>query len=364
MSDEKCVIIANPHGKAWDYAKEIFKYVKQREQEELQLQPNHHDCSIYRYLQERTQRFELNSLNIDKFPDSEYRVRIGKNLRGRICFLVHDSNLKFSDWTSQLLLSLNAIRNSSPERIIVVAPYLRGSRQERKDVSRTSINVQAIASICAYHNAGMVTLDIHSKATQGMFHGPGYTESLMDLDTFPHLIEDIKKNNQWMLENITVLFPDEGSMKRHGDYMEALKFEIAIADKYRDKKTGKVKVRAILGDISGRNVLEPDDIISTGGTQIEVANFARGLKNPPASINGYGTFAFCTRGIHYVSKHLDNLLISDVIKPKIERERRNRLPKNTRVVSTISLLGEGIYRISRNESLSELLTLDSKEFNH
>ncbi len=359
MGDEKCAIIANPQGKAWGYAKKIFDYVTKKEDEELQLVPNHNNCPIYDYLQERVHRFELNPLFIDRFPDSEYRARVEKNLRGRICFFVHDSNLNFSDWTSQLLYSINSIRNSSPSRLIVVAPCLRGSRQERKDVSRTSINAQAIAGICVRYNTGVLTLDIHSKAIQGMYHGQGYTETLMDLDTFPTLIDFIKNNESWMFDDFVVLFPDEGAMKRHGDYIEAYGFDIAIADKYRDKKTGKVKVRSILGDIGRKNVLMPDDIIASGSTQIEVSDFAKVLKPKPRSINGYGTFAFCTSGIQKISNSLETLLISDVIKQPYReiRGQSNKIPDNVRIVSTVPLVGEATYRISRNLSLSELLTV-------
>lgn len=379
--DHRSSIIANPDGDSWDFAKRVFEYVKKRESEAVKKERENFLARVSRGLSEtfpgepmterlkfasvlyeaekngETSQFELNPLELTVFPDDEYRSLIKNNIRGSNCFFIHDSNLRPKYWHSQLEFTDNALRLSSANRIINVLPYLKFSRQDRKDVSRTSINAQAIARISVDYNAGVVTVDVHNKAIQGMYHGPSYSESFDSLDSFPTLLKHLQTNHPELLENLVVLLPDEGASKRFGDYVKRYGFETALVDKYRDKTTGKTEIRGICGDVRNKNVLSPDDIAASGGTQIATAIVAKQLG--ARTVSGYVTFALATNGIEKVAAQFDNFFVSDIIRQPYKKnlykpEKPFAMPGNVEYVSFVPLIGEAIYRISNNESLSEL----------
>ena len=375
-------IIANPTGDAWDFAQRVYAYIEQKEEEAraeerqrffTRITPALKDVFVEHPMTEKlrfasviyeammnggTSNFQLNPLDLTLFDDEEYRTVIRNNIRGSNCFFIHDSNLRPKYWHSQLDFTNNALRNSSANKIINVLPYLKFSRQDRKDVSRTSINAQAVAMISVMHNAGVLTIDVHNKAIQGMYHGPSYSGSFDSLESFPTLLKHLRVNHPELLEDLVVLCPDEGAMKRFEDYIEREGLGVASLSKYRDKVTKKIKIRGITGDdVNGKNVLIPDDIIASGSTQIAAAGIAR--ERGARRIIGYGTFALCTKGIEVVAQACDLLLLSDiVVQPYMKRlyTKKNPfvMPKNAEYVTFVPLMGEAIYRISNHDSLSAL----------
>ena len=64
MAVHKCMLLADPEGYGWEYAKKIH--------EELKL---------------RFSSFELNKINIKRFRDGEIKPKIELNIRKRNCFL-------------------------------------------------------------------------------------------------------------------------------------------------------------------------------------------------------------------------------------------------------------------------------------
>lgn len=374
-------VIANPNGASWGFSQAVFEYLIKKEQEDAQKEKQRFLLKIreglgrefldnlrednlrlgsvlYDALKDVPQsHFVLNPLNITDFADEEYRALIQENIRGSNCFFIHDSNLRPADWHSQLDFTDNALRNSSANRIINIMPYLKFSRQDRKDISRTSINAQAIARISVFYNAGVLTVDVHNKAIQGFYSGPSYSESFDSLESFPTLLRHLKDNHPELLENLVVVCPDEGASKRVGDYVVKYGFDIATIDKYRNKRTGKLVIRGICGDVSGKHALIPDDIGASGDTQIASAKIAR--EKGALSTTGYVTFGLFTKGIERVASEVDLLLIGDIIvQPYMKRlyspDKPFVMPRNAEYVSFVPLIGEATYRISTKKSLSAL----------
>lgn len=383
--DIRASIIANPDGDSWDFAQRVFEYLKKKEAEDFQREKEAYiarvenelarvfpDDPLHRTDEKKkfagilydcmgngdANHFQLNPLRTTHFPDGEYRVYVENNIRGSHCFFIHDSNLNPALWHSQLDFINNALRNSSASRIINVLPYLKFSRQDRKDISRTSINAQAISEKSVYSNAGVLTVDVHTKAIQGFHTGPSYSESFDSLESFPTLIKHLRNVRPELLENLVVLCPDEGAKKRFGDYTQKYGFGLAMVDKSRDKNTGKISIGGICGDdVSGKHVLIPDDIAASGETQIAGARISR--QYHALSVIGYVTFGLFTKGIERVASELDLLLVSDIIKqPYIKslytKENPYVKPANVEEVTLVPLIGEGIHRIHTRESLSAL----------
>jgi ribose-phosphate pyrophosphokinase len=382
--DHRASIIANPHGESWDFAVKVFEYLKQKEaQEQLKQREDYlsrieqelkkvfHDDPphvrddrrkfaevLYTCLNNGGSGFELNPLDIREFDDEEYKSTVLNNIRGSDCYFIHDSNLHPAIWHSQLDMVNNAIRNSSANRIISVLPYLKFSRQERKDVSRTAISAQAIARIPVYYNGGVLTVDVHAKAIQGFHSGPSYDQSFDSLESFPTQIEYLRSAHPELLENLVILCPDEGEKKRVEEYARACGFGVAMVDKSRDRHTGKITVNGICGDkVEGKHVYIPDDIAAKGSTQIAGAGIAR--EYHALTVTGGVTFGLFTQGIERVAKELNLLIVSDIIKQPYKKKLYSQenpfvMPPNVEYFSCVPLVGEGIYRRHMRTSLSAL----------
>ena len=184
--DYKCSILANPEGQAWSFA-----------------------TKIYETLQQRSNNFEMNRVTIKHFRDGECKPKIELNVRKKNCFFIHDSNLKPADWMLQLLLINEALHNSSSHEVVNVLPYLKFSRQDRKDESRTSQSAKALVSIIdPYANRGL-TIDLHNPAIQGFYNIP-----FDNLYSSPTVAKHLREHHANILEDLVVMSPDAGGAAR------------------------------------------------------------------------------------------------------------------------------------------------------
>lgn len=364
--DEKCSIIANPEGNAWEFASEVHKYLIKKENERHSRKRREFSEKIEEYLNENQEiksqelvevlngfagkiyelikegdgsEFELNPVEIQNFPDGEFKPQIQKNIRGSNCFFIHDSKLDPSKWFTELCLINHALRNSSANQIVNVLPYSKFNRQDRKDQSRVPISSQVVANALNNDRTRILTVEVHNEATQGSYNIP-----FDSLPAFPFLIRYFKENRPEILENLVILGPDGGSIKRIERYIEKFGLEKAIVDKYR-KVTGILgESLGLLGNVKEKNVLVYDDIGSTGNTQIKASIAA---KNSGAiKVFGYCTHGIFTEGIEKILEHFDGFYVGNTIK-------QPNIPK-LNVVSFVNPIAEAIYRIHRGYSLSEL----------
>ena len=322
MVDYKGSVIANPDGAAWGFACKIHDYLMSKNSMDFDL------CKI------DTSSSDYN------FRDGEFKPKILKNIRKGDCFFIHDSNLEPSRWFTELCLVNHALKNSSAHEIIDVLPYLKFARQDQKDESRVPIGAKVVADVIGLYANRVMVLDVHNPAIQGFYNIP-----FDGLDSHPTLGAHLKKNHSEILENLVVMSPDEGGVKRARKCADRLDIkDIAMGDKYR-KCAGKVGGSlGILGDVNGKNVLMVDDIIDSGGTLISAANACR--ENGAKTVFAYCPHGLFTRGIENVSKSFDKLFIGDTINVQGN--------SSLEVVSSVPLFAEAIYRVSVGESLSEL----------
>ena len=370
----KCAIIADPNGDAWGFAKEVYEYLKQKEKqdflderdkfahdirEHLQKKDIEKDilrekidfaCSIYDSLNKsKADMIEFHSYNTTNFPDGEYKTKVRQNVRGRDCFFIHDSNLDPPKWAWNLGLINDSLKNSSANRIIDVLPYLKFSRQDRKDESRVPNTSKLLADFIALRADQVLTIDVHNPTTQGNYPSNTRFDSL---DSFPTVVKYLKKHSPEDLEDITILGPDEGSMKRIKEYSNVLGGRIAVIDKYRKGDGTLAESLGILGadNIKGRNVLIPDDIAASGTTLARAADAAK--RKGAKKVIGYCTHGIFTKGIDCVADPYDLFLIGNTIK-----QPQSSKSDKIIIIPFTELIGEAIYRTCVGESLSELFQL-------
>jgi ribose-phosphate pyrophosphokinase len=105
----------------------------------------------------------------------------------------------------------------------------------------------------------------------------------------------------------------------------------------------------LIGEVKGKNVLIPDDMIATGGSLVEAVNAL-------VKFGAKDIYACCSHGVlsgNAVEKLQKSVLKELVITDTIPLPPEKRVPKIT-VLSVASLLGEAIMRIHNEASISSL----------
>ncbi|MDD5133471.1 MAG: ribose-phosphate diphosphokinase [Candidatus Nanoarchaeia archaeon] len=324
MTFYKCSILANPEGDGWIYAKGIYDILSQKEPD----------------------KFELNPVELKQFRDGEFKPKLTKNVRKRNCFFIHDSNLKPEKWLADLLLINGTLSTSHAHHIVDVFPYLKFSRQDRKDESRVPISSRIVADAVGLYANSVLTIDLHNDAIQGFY------KEMDNLYSFPVVIDHLKKNHSEILENLLIASTDAGGAPRARNFAKRLGMkEIIVGNKYR-AEAGKVEKYQLIGDVEdirGRNVLYIDDILDSGITLNKAEKAAR--EKGARKVYAYTTHALFTKGIELVNA-FDGFFVGDTIIQK------NICPK-LEVISFIPLFAEAIRRVNEGESLSSLLETDN-----
>jgi ribose-phosphate pyrophosphokinase len=156
---------------------------------------------------------------------------------------------------------------------------------------------------------------------------------------------------EWPSEDVVVVSPDEGSIKRALGHQKRMGVRLAIVDKRRSSAEKTRQENIIGASVEGKICLMFDDMISTAGSicgaAIKVAE-AGAKEIYVAATHG----VLCGNAIANIeAAPIKKLVITDSIPLSPER----KLPK-INVLSVAPLLGEAIKRIHRNESVSRLFT--------
>ena len=286
----------------------------------------------------------LGAVRVADFPDGEISVQLDHNIRGCDVFLIQPTGPPSNDNLMELLILIDACRRASAARITAVIPYFGYARQDRKDAGRVPITAKLVANLIVQAGADRVlTMDLHAAQIQGFFDVP------VDHLYAAPILDEYFQSLGVPAEEIVVLSPDEGSIKRSLTHVRELGGTLAIVDKRRSSATETEQANLIGGPIEGRTVLIFDDMISTGGSIVGAVEVARehGARDiyvgaSHAVLCGGAPARLRAAGIKQC-----------VFTNSLPLTGDKQLPDMT-VVSVAPLLGEAIRRIHRNESVSGL----------
>jgi ribose-phosphate pyrophosphokinase len=283
---------------------------------------------------------------ISVFSNGEIRVRIQPNLRRRYVFIIQPTASPVNDNIMELIFMVDAAKRASAKEVIAVIPHFGYSRQDRKEMSRVPISAAVVASMI--EKAGVdhvLTVDIHSEQSAGFMQKP------WDNVYASHSILPVIKERN--LKELVVASPDKGGMLRATGYAKLLNADgLAIVYKERDVMlNNKSETVDMIGDVAGRDVLLVDDMIDTGGTIVNAANFLK--KKGAKSIR-----VACTHGLfsgdalEKISKsEIEEVIITDTVLLSKEVMENSKIT----MVSVAPLLAESIRRIRTGESISDLI---------
>jgi ribose-phosphate pyrophosphokinase len=284
----------------------------------------------------------LGQLDISRFSNDNLRVQIHDNVRERDVFVVQSFTEPVSDHIMELLITLDALRSASAQRITAVIPYYSYARSDKKDAPRISITGRLIADMLKTAGANRVlTMDLHADQVHGFFSVP-----VDHLTAIPSIAEHFRQRHA--LDNMVAVATDAGGAKRVGRFSERLGIPMAIIDKRRMSDTA-VQHGDVVGNVRDRDVVIFEDEISTGGTLVSSIETLRaaGVRSIHAcAVHG----VLCGPAIERLQQAaIDSIVVTNTV----HLPEHKQMDKLTRL-SVAPLLAAAIERIHSGQSVGAL----------
>jgi ribose-phosphate pyrophosphokinase len=283
----------------------------------------------------------LTDPRVRRFPDGEIDIKIQDSMRGHDVFLVQPTCTPVNESLMELFILLDALRRASAGRITAVIPYYGYARKERKSQPREPISAKLVANFITLAGADRVLLlDLHAEAIEGFFDVP--TDHLTAHKILAAHIRGHK------LTSCSVVAPDAGGAKRAEHMAKLLGAPLVFVYKRRPQDDA-VEILDMAGDVQGRDCVVVEDIISTGGTIVEVA---RSLKAHGAR----HVIITCTHPVlaEGAVERLREAPIDEVVVTNSIPVPPDKMGPPLTVLSVAPLLAEAIVRVHENRSVSEL----------
>ncbi|MBC8116277.1 MAG: ribose-phosphate pyrophosphokinase [Candidatus Saccharimonas sp.] len=286
----------------------------------------------------------LGAVELGNFPDGEISVRLDQNVRGRDVFLFQPTGPAVNDNLMELLILIDTCKRASAARITAVMPYFGYARQDRKDMGRVPITAKLVANLIIKAGADRVlAMDLHAAQIQGFFDCP------VDHLYASPILDDYFRSLNLPKDNLVIVSPDEGSIKRSLQHVEHLGGSFAIVDKRRANAFDTRQENLIGGPIEGKTAIIFDDMITTAGSMVGAVK----------TVAQHGASRIYVGATHAVlcgqaaQRLREAPIVEIVVTNSLPISPEQSLP-NMRVVSVAPLLGEAIRRIHRNQSVSDL----------
>ncbi|MDD5112017.1 MAG: ribose-phosphate diphosphokinase [Candidatus Altiarchaeota archaeon] len=251
---------------------------------------------------------QLGKSEVKKFPDGEAYLRILSDVRNQDCAVIQ--SVRTNDHLVELLLFLDALRDQGAREVVAVLPYLAYSRQDKVFASGEALSAKTILKIIEELSSRIVTVNTHFMRGfgEGSFHRVRFT----NLDAIPLLTSYLRPR----MSHPMVIAPDAGSLGMAKYAAELMGCEFDHIKKKRISGSEVIIETKPLA-VKGMDVLILDDIISTGGTIVKVADFVGEWK--PKSINVACVHALFTNGLDIFRGKLDRIIATNTVESPISR---------------------------------------------
>ena len=196
------------------------------------------------------------------FSDGESSIKLGRV--GKNCVIVQSTNPPTDTHLIQLLMMAKKCTDDGAQDVCAVVPYLGYARQDRAFLEGEVVSISLVAKL--FESVGLkhiITVDIHSELAMSYF------ASIQNVSSIPLLANYASKMR---LHDPIAVSPDAGGTNRAKEFARHLDIDVLVLKKSRHKVTGDVTIEERLDiDISKRDAIVIDDIISSGGSLIKAA---------------------------------------------------------------------------------------------
>ncbi|KAL9246915.1 hypothetical protein vseg_020394 [Gypsophila vaccaria] len=287
---------------------------------------------------------ELGKVKIKRFADGEIYVQLEESVRGCDVFIIQPTSPPANENLMELLIMIDACRRASAKNITAVIPYFGYARADRKTQGRESIAAKLVANLITEAGANRVlACDLHSGQSMGYFDIP------VDHVYCQPVILDYLASKSVASSDLVVVSPDVGGVARARAFAKKLSdAPLAIVDKRRHGHN-VAEVMNLIGDVKGKVAVMLDDMIDTAGTITKGAELlhAEGARE---------VYACCTHAVFSppAIERLSSGLFQEVIITNTLPVAEKNFFKQLTVLSTANLLGETIWRVHDDSSVSSI----------
>lgn len=212
------------------------------------------------------------------FPDGESYVRVPETVKDNEVVLVQSTFPEQDKRLMELFFISEALKDMGATKIHAVVPYLAYSRQDRRFMEGEAISVKTVLRLISQAGAdSLLTVEPHHEEEMKYFSGQVRTVS-----PYEEIGMEIKKH----VSQPFVLAPDRSALSRAERIAKIVGGDFSFIEKIRDKETGKTTIKEAPNvNLKGKDVILVDDVISTGGTIAQAAEYAyeRGANSVIAS---------------------------------------------------------------------------------
>lgn len=286
---------------------------------------------------------------VKRFADGEIFAKADEGIRSSDAFLVVSLQTP-SENRDEMRLLAESIRSSCAKRLIIVVTYMGYNRQDRRSESHMPIGaLMVFRDICESRPDHVMTLDAHSEQSLIAFRSLGIVFD----NLFASYILFPKMQSMFQGNGFVIASPDKGGGGRAmwyykhmglNDYTMFAKQRPAPGEIDRDR----IK---IIGDVSDKDVVFPDDMIDSAKTIVNDAKVAKeaGAKD---------IYVFATHGLfsNGAIERIEKSPIKKVVVTNSVNIPEEEIAKSTKIerISIAPLLAEAIQRFHNKKSFKTL----------
>ncbi|AEF86315.1 putative ribose-Phosphate pyrophosphokinase (rppk) (phosphoribosylpyrophosphate synthetase) (p-rib-pp synthetase) (prpp synthetase) [Treponema primitia ZAS-2] len=309
----------------------------------------------------------VQALKTDLFADGEMEVSVKESLRGRDVVLFtncarNEAGIGVEEAKIELYHTIDALKRSQAERIIVFEPFVSCSRSDRT-TRRSSVGLwvhfKMLATLGTNH---IITYQLHSDKSRSMLD-----PTICLIDDMPALtllkkylcdnyIRDLQTLQGEVRNNWAFCSVDAGGEKLGRQFANAFMAPLVVAHKQRDySKSNTIESINILSaePIAGKVLWIVDDMVDTAGSVVSLIRALTPFK--PAEINIISTHAvFSPPAGERLSALFEEGLLKHIIVTDTVYKGQEKIP-NLEVVPSTSLSAKVISTIITDSSLSKLM---------
>jgi len=298
---------------------------------------------------------------------------IRENLRGKFVYIVW-SILNTNDELIQILQLISTVKRTGKAfHAVLVTPEYPYARQDKSHARRECISARLVGDLLEV--AGLdhiITMTLHSEQIEGFFRSVDHLKDVPLMASYLSTRYNALCRKLGLKpgeDNLVVMSPDEGGVRHAEEFgrnCHPWTGQMAFAMQQRDRSAQhKKRIIGAVGDVQGKIVAIPDDILASGST---LFNAARAAKEAGA----LHVIGFCAHALGFGSpagdghvksfgdslseSQLDELVVTDSRPDFVEEALANpKMRQKVSVISVVPYLAEAIRRDMRGETIREMI---------
>ncbi len=320
----------------------------------------------------------LAHVDCPRFGSGEGKAIIQESMRGQdvyifcdmfnygVTYKLHDMVVPMSpdDHYADLKRIIAAIGGKA-RRITVIMPMLYEGRQHKRTARESLDCAMMLQELVNIGVANIITFDAHDPRVANAIPLSGFDNVMPNYQMVKALVRAVP--DVVIDPNHTVMIsPDEGAMSRCIAYSSSLGLDIGMFYKRRDYSTivnGKNPIleHKYLGqDLEGKDVIIVDDMISSGGSLLDVATQLKTIYKAKRVFN-FATFGLFTDGFKEFDEAYEKGIIDKIFTTNLVYRKPEIFEKPWYVeVNMCKYVSYIIDTLNHDNTISELLKPDKR----